>query len=411
MLCAARVLLRLDEFVGIAVTLILLTASFTFCNIKIVGNWLVLFAFFYTIGVFYFLALTPTLAGPDEINYYDSLLLIDDISLYLKKEISYFMTTDLLALRDSRITFPLIYVPIFGFLNVELPEAIAIINVAFYFLAILIFIQLLNNYSPARISKKTCMLAGMLMLLSPSAMYWSSVFSKDIISMSLCMLGAYFVIKRSYLFACLLIIMATALRPYAIAITGIYVLFLHKRMIYLLVSAAMGLALVLLVTHSVKVLMNVPIVSGYILLSPNPLNENNFSLSLVDTGTWVFAPLPLTLEGLFLGGVLVLGLVEIIRTGRIGEWHARCALAIFVYAGVLVLVGHRNIHLQGFDYELGMAGDNIVRKKLAMLPILAVWAGYTLSRIKLWYLRSHTTGIALKGLHPYVPNESHICSR
>lgn len=139
---------------------------------------------------------------------------------------------------------------------------------------------------------------------------------------------------------------------------------------YLLMLAAAGAIAVVFVATGFRVeaVVNVGLVGGFFFMSPNPLNPDN----------WIGHLAPLAFEGSILAGLAALSLPIMLFSQRNRSLYLRIFLAILIYAAVLVLVGYVHARAHGVSYSVGTAGDNMLRKKLPLVPILYFHAAFTL---------------------------------
>jgi hypothetical protein len=83
-------------------------------------------------------------------------------------------------------------------------------------------------------------------------------------------------------------------------------------------------------------------------------------------------------EGLLLGGVLLLSVTPAFSSKRRLKEYSRMGLGLMIYACVLAVLGYRNLIPVTGDYGLLMVGENVLRKKMMIMPIVLLWATFTL---------------------------------
>lgn len=283
-----------------------------FLNINIKKSILFISIFFYVIGLNLVLKITPTLAGPDEIDFYNIVLSYDTLKGFFNniKEIIVYNPR---YIRSSEIWFPLILIPFYNILNLKDPQSIIIVNSFIWIMSSLLLINIVQEKYRENFSGNLVYLYLILLLLSPSFLYWSSTFAKDIIALSLCVISSYFYLKKKYIFATLFFILATGIRIYAIGIIIIYYFLFKKNTKLLFITSLCSLLFLVLYTKSINSVLYLPITILYFFVSPNPFDYKNYGF--LDTGTWTVYITPLTIEGLFYGGILASSFLLIFYKG------------------------------------------------------------------------------------------------
>src|SRR5699024_6477975 len=68
----------------------------------------------------------------------------------------------------------------------------------------------------------------LLLIASSSPIYWSSVFAKDVVTTSLCIIATYCLVRKKYFVTLALIIVASLLRSYSIVLFTCFYLFMKN---------------------------------------------------------------------------------------------------------------------------------------------------------------------------------------
>lgn len=187
---------------------------------------LFLFSFLIIIKLITFFIINP-LAGPDEVRYHQllsSFPTIKDFLVYFWDDVStnYFGA-------NSFTMFGIIYFPFFELVGSKDPLIIVTLN-TLLFISSIYLIHLLNKqHFQFEVKNKFFITVVALSFLSPSLLYWSSTFSKDIFAMFLALLSLYLLLNKKYLWCAIALLFATALRPYSIVIVFSYYI-LYKKM-------------------------------------------------------------------------------------------------------------------------------------------------------------------------------------
>jgi hypothetical protein len=251
-----------------------------------------------------------------------------------------------------------------------MPEIIVILNITLWISSALLFRELVQSYLED-IDGINPNLIFTILLLSPTPIYWSGTFLKDITSTFLCILAAYLFFRKRYTLLILVIVYATLLRPYSIAIVGIYISILAWSPLLLISGFIMSIIFMLLYTGEFVTVLNSILIFGYFFVSPNPVDPNNWTTIRL---------IPRLLEAVFYAIVLSISGIYALANQKLRNQYILLSLGIFIYSFVMVTVAYRyTVFVRGLPYGFGTAGENILRKMLPMIPIIALWIGQTLS--------------------------------
>jgi hypothetical protein len=360
---------RLDEVYGLALFLAGLPLVLLLLPSPLTLFTRVLTGYGFVAGVAAYAWTTEVLAGPDEIGYFAQVDRFHSVGSFFSHIAEVLGGQWLLG--TAFLSFPILYLPFFGFYGLEAAESIAALNALFWLLSVIITAACAHRFLKPRYPELSVGLACSLALLSPSAMYFASIFAKDTASAFLCVLTVLCLLRRRYVVAVALLYLATMLRPYSIGIVVLYLLVFRASLRTLALTVAAAAASVVVLTgFRPVVLVNIVLIEGFFFLSPNPLNPENWQGHLAT----------LAVEGVFLGAVGIVSALVFLGMPRSRPLYLRLLLGTVIYAAILTLVGYK--YLEGRDmlygYGLGSAGDNMMRKKLPIIPLIYLYAAVTL---------------------------------
>lgn len=327
----------------------------------------------------------PYLAGPDEQEYYNNLMYIPVDVLWQRLVDNFNVTT--LGFVTVNYGFPALLHISFPWFSVLPGEFIALVNIFFWATAILLWVKVVNGQIAAGNGRSLFpYVLFFTMLMSPSSIYWSSVFAKDVITTSLTVYAAICFYKRSFLWFAVWLFLATIMRPHAIVFVVSFAVFLEflrrpHGVALLCIGSAASVLLLILLSGSGLASINAFALMLYLFVSPNPLDLSNYNL-FFDNGTWVFSPILFTIEGLFIGILFVFGLPGLfISKYSFSRVRRVLFLSLLMSSCGIAAVGAFLLLREGNSYELFAFGDNVVRKKFAVWPLICVWVSLSLCEI------------------------------
>ncbi|UVI27905.1 hypothetical protein [Paenibacillus spongiae] len=322
---------------------------------------------------------TNPVTGPDEIHYFEQVSTFQKLSDFMPYALDHVVTQ--WANMSAYPIFGMLYMPLFKWLELEDPLAIIMLN------SLLLILVVNQTYRlnalhfkyalPDVRDEQSPRFHGVVifgLLVSPSFMLLSSVFAKDVACALLGLYGAGLLIRRKYVLFLLVLAYSTGLRDYSIIYTfGIYFLYTQKmRTSITVMIAAMGL---LVMQIGPLGLMNASLLTVFLFISPNPVNLNNWNSEIAMR----------TLEALWMSFILGVSVLNFLRFKASRRFYILAFTVLFTYACTLVLVGYVTVTGREMEYGLGTVGDNMVRKKLPVLPILYVLSAYTLVWGRKWF--------------------------
>lgn len=366
---AVLLIFRYNDLMGIAF-FVLLTLYFMYSHVHSTSRstlmWMSSGVFLFAVFI-HSLFMSP-LVGSDERNFYSRVAEFDSSFVYLQY-LKDLLLADPARIQNSIETFAIIYLPFYDLFNIHSPRLIIILNIALWILTALLFRELLIGYSD-RVGDVSPNFVFAVLLLSPTAIYWSSTFAKDITSTFLCMATAYlFFRKKTFLFM-IVLIFATMIRPYSLAIIAIYISVIMWSQLLLMTGLLLSIVAVLFLTGEPITLINSVLVFVYLFISPNPLRAINWASPEI---------LLRTLEGLVYGVVLVISVLYSIVNEEMRNHYILLGSALGVFSLALILIGYTLTFSDG-QYTIGSIGTNVFRRMVPMLPILAFWVSITISQ-------------------------------
>lgn len=334
----------------------------------------IIFSFFVFFNMFFF----NNLAGVDEQVFYSNLTGFSFKELLM---LEYERQVDGVGFAKTRETFPAI-LDIFFFLFEKEDfnsQYIFIFNSFFWFWAILVWARALAKFY----NEKIVRVAVVFLIVSPSTVYWLNNFGKDIFSVSISMIAASQFLNRRYTLSVVLVILASFFRPYSIVLVFAYLLpFVFNVRAKIIAAVGAITFQALLASKPLIAGANTIIVVIFLFLSPNPFNPQSWYIFSFDS--WEYSPLLFVVEGCFLGVVFILAILLLLK--RFGSVYSLNVLSIFlsisIVATVLVLVGETALAGKDMLPSLGSLGDNFVRKKFAVWPLLSILVGLVIFRLK-----------------------------
>ncbi|MFC5401547.1 hypothetical protein [Cohnella soli] len=317
----------------------------------------------------YAMSLDP-LRGPDEKHYYEQVVAFQDLGSFMN-----FAWDNISANWANASAYPvygLLYMPFFKLMQLEDPLVIVAFNCVLLLAVIQQTYRLCSDYFQYPLPDRTdTAFRGWIvfgLFVSPSFMFMSSLFAKDVACALLGIFGAILLLRRKYVWFVIVILYATGLRDYAFVYTvGIYLLFKgHLKTALAMTAGSIGI--VFLFT-GVSGVVNSAMLTMYLFISPNPINFGN----------WQSETMARTAEALLMCLSLLGAAVVYVKAPQTRRFYGICLLVLFTYACTLVLVGYVTIVTRELDYGVGTIGDNMVRKKLPILPLLYVFSVYTMT--------------------------------
>ncbi|WP_339317920.1 hypothetical protein [Paenibacillus sp. FSL R10-2734] len=318
--------------------------------------------------IYYGFSMDP-IVGSDEIRYHAQMLAqINDFNGYLD------YVKDKLTLNYSIYpSFGMFFMPFYYLFGSDNRMIIVIFNtVMLVSLAQFAFKanrSIIEEYSEINSKDKNLYTALIVfgVLASPSFMYWSSTFAKDITNICISFAALYLLIKKKYFWFIVVMFVATIFRPYTIVFTlGYY--FIYKRSMKMMVLSVIGAIALVFYKTGITGLINTVFSAAYLVVAPFPFNYDN----------WVNYRLS-SLESLLSIILTVVAILLFLSRKETRKFLMLCALCLYLYACVVTAVGHVALGNAGMNYGLGMVGDNMTRKKLPIIVLLYMVFSYCLT--------------------------------
>jgi len=235
----------------------------------------------------------------------------------------------------------------------RIDQGFMVLNFMFAVLAFIVFSKCIKGEESVSYKKRY---AFYIWLMSPVVIFHYQVFSKDILSVALAVVSTYFLIERRYFYFFVFLVLATALRPYSIAIIFVVFCFVEDKNKLALAGVAGSLVIVLLVAGLVGVI-NSMLVAGYMPISPTVFH---FKIE-----RWDYLPLYFEAAFVLLLFLFVFPLLKNIEFLRNVVVPVGCA--VLIYSCVLTVLGKYIADYNSMAYDVGTASNNALRKKLPIL--------------------------------------------
>ncbi|MGG4033249.1 hypothetical protein ABEV74_06000 [Paenibacillus cisolokensis] len=388
LLLAVRMILPWDEGLGMTAFFALLIPFFFLLRWPHTPGALFTGLCVLMLGKLVYAMTTDPLAGPDEIHYYEQVVEFERLGDFLPYAWEHIVTQ--WHNISAYPMFGLLYMPFFKWMEIEGPLPIILLNTVLLILTVNQTYRLNANYFRYALpGRRTGGIGGDAgetgepslrfhaivifgLLVSPSLMYMSSLFAKDVTCVLLGVYGAALLLRKKYVWFVVVLLYATGLRDYAIVYTVCFWLLYTQRFrtAIAVMMAALG---ILVVQIGPTALVNTAMLTVFLFVSPNPANLANWSPEL----------LLRTLEAVWMSIWVGVSALLFMRYRETRKFYAIAFVLLFIYAATLVLVGYVTITGRELEYGVGTIGDNMVRKKLPILPLVYTMNAYTL----LWFFR------------------------
>jgi len=115
-------------------------------------------------------------------------------------------------------------------------------------------------------------------------------------------------------------------------------------------------------------LFNAFLLTLFLFTSPNPFKALNWDAEFVMR----------TLEAVYMMATFVMAAVVWTLHKETRSFYTMCLILLFTIGCTLILVGYITVTERELDYGIGTVGDNMVRKKVPILPILYMLNAYTI---------------------------------
>lgn len=334
---------------------------------------------FMLVGKIVYAATVDPLAGPDEIHYFEQVTTFERLSDFLPYAMEHFRTQWMSM--SAYPVYGLMYMPFYKWLELDNPLAIVLLNTVLLILIVNATYRLNESrfkYELPIAEKSTKpfhVIVAVGLLVSPSLMYMSSLFAKDIACVLLGLYCTMLMLRKRWLLFIVLMIYATGLRDYAIVYTLCFY-FLYTQRIRAAAGLLAGAGLLIMWQIGPLGIINAGMLTVFLFISPNPSNLSNWDTHL----------LLRTLEATFMAIILAMSIFQFYKYKETRKFYMMAAILLFTYACSLVLVGYVTITGRELDYGVGTIGDNMVRKKLPVIPLIYTISAYTI----IWCRRTFT---------------------
>lgn len=310
------------------------------------------------------------ISGVDASRYYDFLLSYDNLSEIIQD--SFFRTEQI---HDSGIisgpgSYFIFGIPVHLF-YLTMPDKNIFYIVAFNNICKVSLLFLVKHIASSFSSKQITLCMISVILASPLITYFANTMGKDMyivmLTFLLCVTIMEFlknpnVLLKSILFVgCLLLFTyCLLLRPYAPAMAVLYsLLFLgYNRCLRLCLYGTIAI-MAFFILREVSILFNWIMITGYMFISPNPLQISSFSgFALLPSLSLIFSSIYFAVRMVSKKNIVIDN--KLINT----------LIVIVIFSAILTLVGYYSVDNQDGEYALGSAGDAMLRKQLMIIPLV-----------------------------------------
>jgi len=273
-------------------------------------------------------------------------------------------------------TFGFLYITFFEIVGDTSPLAMNIYNTILTLLTVYMFYDLFKKHFPYKIRNLHIfsMLFLTLCLVSPQLIYWSSIVRKETTIMFFSVLSLWLLLNKRYFLLILVSAYAYTIRQYTFVPVILYFLLFKKMYKTVTIGTIFSLCVVFLKTGLTGVI-NSFYTLGISFFSPNPLRYENWQNLFFRTTESVWL-----LIGMFIC------LVIFVTHKKARGFFVLSFLCILSYTAVLELVNYDAAQHYDIAYGVGVAGDDLSRKKFFIIFFVYMMVAYAstifLSRIK-----------------------------
>lgn len=333
------------------------------------------------VGVYVMIMILPQPPRVDARMYYSRFEMFSTSDLIRELFSSFDLETTLVY---SPFILPLILKPLLGNFVSLGPWAVALPYGVLWTLSSFVWVKALHRKrgeDPVFDDYRFTDLLFVALMALPSVAYWSMSFMKEVPFVAVSVFFAVRFSQRKYLSAILLLIVASLMRPYAAGIVASYWLFLQPSQ-KLRWAAALGSASLFFAftRGNIISIAKFALLTVYTFISPNPIDPDNWRLVSIDNFGSATPSLFMTLEGILLGTLLLVGIAALIAGIKRRTW-LRLGLSILVGCAVLALVDYfYSVNRLG-SYSLFAFGAQAVRLKFALWPLITTWVAIALKLV------------------------------
>lgn len=370
-----RVLLNLDESTALVLMIVGIFPVIVVINEmterKINAFALLIAGLIMVVGKILYTILLDPLTTLDATRYYAQVILYqNNFAQFFDFFWEEFTTNHVMS--SAYPSFGIIYIPFYILFNTDNAFLIVILNtislILIAYFSYLItkknFWQVVNNNELFL----SLIFAGV--LISPTLMFWSSTFSKDVFSILIAIIALYFLLNKRYILFFIFLVYATMLRPYSIAIILIYFAF-YKGTTKVMWAGILGSLAIVAYNVGLTGVINTFNTMVYLIASPNPLSLENWNRFFL-----------LEIEIILILIMLALSIYVFVNKKESRKFYLLALSALFIYSCVMTMVGFGVIDSRDEIYSLGSVGDDISRKKLPIIVLYYTVISYTIVNLK-----------------------------
>ena len=338
-------------------------------DLRFVFTGVAIFTFFKIYNFFLFSPIT----GPDSSKYFQQTQYYNTLKDFFIMAINVMQERGVYGATSYTI-FGIFYMPFYFLLNLSLPQSIALFNSLAIVAIIYIWHKITVHYFSNQLTAPQLKLFNgflvIMLFISPVLTYWSSAFLKDVFGLFLGVISLFLFMKKRYVLTIIFVLIAIAIRPYALAFIFCFWLINTQRNKLALIGALSASAFVVYKAGVIGLVNTVPMMAR-ILMTPNPFSLENWSS--------FFFP---TVEGIIVILGTMFALINFLGNKESRRIYITFFFALVIYACTLTLVGHTILLSRDLDYGILSAGDDMFRKKLPFMLVTYTMIAYTVSTYK-----------------------------
>ncbi|PNU04063.1 hypothetical protein [Novosphingobium guangzhouense] len=228
-----------------------------------------------------------------------------------------------------------------------------------------------HKISSQKIVRTIRSLSAGFFLISPSVMFFSSDFMKDLYAILFGLLTAILFVRRQWAWLALAVIISFVIRRYNPLMSFCLVMAVKGKGRWDYAMFA-GYAVLMLgiIKLNIAAMANMLLSIVYIYMNPLPFRLEN----------WEFPTGLLTFQGLVFAALPVFAVYQVLDRRMRAQGFDRIAISIALFGFLVIAVGYNNmVNLRGESMEIGRGGDNMTRKAFPALPLIDIQFAFVLA--------------------------------
>lgn len=298
------------------------------------------------------------LEGPDEIHYFynlkyyrnELLKLLDFFIIEFKKDT---------LLTTAYASFGIFYIPFYKIFNLKNPGSAIFFNLLFF----LLYINMLMKIIAMKIKNKmTLNVIYTCLMLEATSVHYLVTFNKDIFSNYITILSLYLFFKEKKLLSIIILFYAILVRPYAIVVFIIYYFLYIKNKNRTLIIVLLLSSLIIMKKIGIIGIFNSLIAVLLFFIMPLPFRYSNYITNPIET-----------CQSLILIIFSLVILYRLFFKKLKSKDIIMSLIGILIYSQAMIMLGFNLFNSKKLAYGLGSMGDNFVRKKMPIVPIIIIF--------------------------------------